>query len=340
MNFKQEFLKNPVTGNVLKFLLFLGIGIALIYLIVRNITPEEWRNIRAAAANANYFWIGVSFITGIVLSNIIRAMRWRMLIESVDKKPGLANTFYSIMAGYMINYALPRLGEISRCGILSKYEQLSFAELIGTVIAERVIDTIMLILFFIAMLLLNFTRVYSIIRTKAEMVLTTKLHAVENVNFYLVAGILIILSVLAILIAKKKNSLLALTKKFGYKFLAGIKSVKKLRQPALFWLYSLLIMLLYLLGGYFSFSCLTETSHLTLSDALVLLVFSALAAIATPGGVGAYQWLIINVLTHIYFISPTIAFTFAWLTWGSQLISFLFLGLASLLLLPVTNKKR
>lgn len=328
---------NPFLKNGLRFLFFACIGAGLIYLIVRNITPDDWKNIKLAAVNANYFWVIISLATGI-FSHVIRAIRWRMLIESIDKKPGLINTFSSVMIGYMANYALPRLGEISRCGVLARYEKTSFAELIGTVIIERVIDFFMLFLFFLAMLVLSFNKVFSIIKVKSEIVFEDKIFALKHLNLTMVLGVLIILFVLIWLIYRMKDNLLKFANKFALQFLEGIKSIGKLRQPILFWFYSLIIWFLYLLALYFCFFSFNETSHLSLNDALVVLSFSTFGVIATPGGIGAYQLIVISVLTHIYLISQTTSFTLAWIIWGTQLILIVILGLISLLLLPVFNK--
>lgn len=316
----------------------MGIGVALVYLIVRKITPDDWKNIKQAAGNANYFWVGLSLLIGI-MSHFLRAVRWRMLIEPIDKKPGLLNTFCAVIIGYMANYAVPRLGEVSRCGVLSKYGKISFAGLVGTVVVERAVDFLVMFLFFFVMLLLSFNRVYGIVKTKATTVLQSKWDSFKHINpVVLVIGVLVIAGGMWFLY-KKKDHLFGFAKKFIHNFLAGIKSIGSLKKPFLFWVYSIGIWLLYLLMLYVCFFCFGETSHLTLADALVVLMFGTFGVIApVPGGIGAYQWLVISVLTHIYFISPNIAFTLAWILWGSQLILIVFLGLVSLILLPIINK--
>lgn len=315
----------------------MGIGVALVYLIVSKITPDDWKNIKLAAANANYFWVVVSLAIG-ALSHLLRAARWRILIEPIDKKPGLANTFFAVMIGYMANYALPRLGEVSRCGVLAKYEKLSFAGLVGTVIVERIIDLLMLLLFFAIMLLLNFNKVYSIIKNKATTVFQSKWDSFKHINPIILILIAVVLIGGIWFLYKKKDKFLGFTKKFIGNFLGGIKSIGSLKKPVLFWFYSIAIWIMYLLMLYVCFLCFSETSHLTVLDALVVLSFATFGVIATPGGIGAYQWIVISVLTHIYFISQSISFTLAWIIWGSQLILVVLLGLISLLLLPIINK--
>ncbi|MGP8215941.1 MAG: lysylphosphatidylglycerol synthase transmembrane domain-containing protein [Bacteroidia bacterium] len=329
---------NPFIKKVLKFLLFLGIGVGLVYLIVSKITPDDWKNIKIAAVNANYLWIALSLVIG-VFSHLLRAMRWRMLIEPIDKKPGLANTFSAVMIGYMANYAVPRLGEVSRCGVLNRYEAISFAGLIGTVVVERIIDMLLMLLFFLVMLLLSFGKVYGIIKTKATSVIEGKWDSLKHVNPLILIAVAVILIGGVWFLYKKKDSLFEFAKKFIDNFLGGIKSVGNLKKPFLFWFYSLAIWILYLLMLYVCFFCFSETSHLTLIDALVVLVFATFGVIApVPGGIGAYQYIVIAVLTHLYFISYTKAFTLAWIIWVSQLVLIVTLGLISLVLLPLLNK--
>lgn len=329
---------SPLLKNALKFLLFLGIGVGLVYLIVSKITPADWQNIKQAASGANYLWVVISIIPA-VLSHILRAARWQMLIEPIDKKPGLANTFAAVMIGYMANYAVPRLGEVSRCGVLSRYEKIPFATLVGTVVVERIIDVLMMVVFFALMLLLSFNKVYGIIKTKADVLLGNKLDSLKHINpiIWIVAVIIIIAGVWFLI--RKTSHLFGFARKFINNFVGGIKSIAKLKKPAMFWFYSAAIWLMYLLALYACFFSFTETSHLSLADALVVLMFATFGVIApVPGGIGAYQWLVISALTHIYLISQSVSFTLAWVAWGSQLALILLLGIISLLLLPIINK--
>ena len=104
--------------NILKFLLFLGLGVALIWLALRKTTDEEFTNIKISLANANYFWIFLSIILS-GLSHLFRALRWKILLNPLGYNPKTSNTFFSVMVGYLANFALPRLGEISRCGLIN-----------------------------------------------------------------------------------------------------------------------------------------------------------------------------------------------------------------------------
>ncbi len=125
--------------NVLKFLFFLSIGIVLIWLAVRNKTEEELVNIKLALEAADYFWISLSIIIS-GLSHYFRAIRWKLMLKPMGYNPKTSNTIFALLVGYLANFALPRLGEVSRCGLLTKYEKVPFTEAFGTVIAERALD--------------------------------------------------------------------------------------------------------------------------------------------------------------------------------------------------------
>ena len=119
---------------ILRFLFFLGIGAFLVWLALRPMGEEEYNEIRKAFLGANYWWIGLSLVLG-VLSHISRSVRWQILLEPLGKKPGLWNTFVAVIVSYIANLAVPRLGEVLRCSVLKKYEGLPMNKTLGTVIA-------------------------------------------------------------------------------------------------------------------------------------------------------------------------------------------------------------
>ncbi len=329
---------SPRLKNILKFLLFFCVGLGLVYLSIRGITSEERLNIENAFKQANYFWLALSLVVGI-FSHFLRAVRWRMLIEPIDRKPRLNNTFFAVVIGYMANYAINRIGEVSRCGVLARYEKMSFTELFGTVIVERVIDVLMLILFFIATLILESKKAFEMMN---EVDLGGKFNNWVHSHLIIVSGLLVILSIGIVIILKSKSKVLALVKKYVQSFWLGIKSVGKVKQPLLFWVYSIVIWLCYLTATYLCFFCFEGTSQLTVGDSLVILIVGAVAVIITPGGTGAYQLLIGNVLVALYpalhLRENGLSVALPWLIWGSQLVLIVFLGLVSLILLPIVNK--
>ncbi len=313
----------------------------MIWLAVRNLTENDKASIAEAFKQTNYFWIFVSLLLSI-LSHVARAIRWRILIQPLGFNPKLSNTFFAVMVGYLANFALPRLGEVSRCGVLSKYEKIPFTEAFGTVIAERIIDLICLIIIFFATLIFQFNELWGLTNDKIVHPASVKLSSLlQNNSFLIVFGMVMIGVTASFFVFRKKNNGVLSKKIKGvlHGFVEGLKSVKNIDRPYLFIFYTLLIWLLYISSIFIGFLCFKETSQLGIAAAFAVLIFSTLGVIFVPGGTGASQALVTETLSTIFKISFTFSFAFAWLMWTSQFVLILILGVISLILLPLLNKE-
>ena len=245
------------------------------------------------------------------------------------------------MVGYLANFALPRLGEVSRCGVLTKYEKIPFTEAFGTVIAERVIDLLCLIIIFFATLFFQFNELWGLTNDYIVQPAKLKFSSIfQNNSFSLIFGIVMIGVTVSFFIFRKKSTGVFVNKikRLIQGFVDGLKSIKSLKRPYLFIFHTVLIWFLYVTSLYLGFMCLKETAHLGVGAAFAVLIFSTLGVIFVPGGTGASQALVTETLTVIFNISFTFAFAFAWLMWTSQFVLILFLGVLSLILLPMLNK--
>ncbi len=328
--------------DIFKFLFFLSLGCLLVWLAVKDKTDEELANIKIALHQADYSWIIFSLVLS-TFSHIVRALRWKLLLEPLNHFPKLSNTFFAVMVGYLANFALPRLGEVSRCGVLNRYEKVPFTEGFGTVIAERALDMICLILLFFIILGLEFTKIYGIANDLIFDTISQKMHALfQNKRLLLTFSITAVFLTTAFFYFRKKIKILlgAKIKGFVKGLWDGLKSIKNVKKPILFISYTVFIWFLYILQVYICFFAFNETGQLSLNVAAVIVVFGSLGIIAVPGGTGAYQVIVIQILTTVYFISSTTAFAFAWAGWTSQFVIIIFLGLISLLLLPLLNKEK
>lgn len=326
----------------MQFLLFLGIGVLLIWLAVRTLTEEDKRTISEAFSQTDYFWVIVSTLVGLV-SHIVRALRWQLIIQSLGFKPKLHNTFFALMVGYLANLAIPRLGEVSRCGMLARYEKIPFTESFGTVIAERAIDLLCLILLFIGLLTFQYEQLWSLTNEKILTPLNEKLSSlIHNPVFIVGLVILSIAAIVGIMWLRKKskggNGILDKVKEMALGFWQGLISIKDIKHPVLFILYSAGIWFLYVYVIYLGFNCFKETSSLGFGAALAVTLFGSLGIIFVPGGTGAYQALVTETLTSAYKATFGFAFAFAWLAWSAQFILLLVVGVVSLILLSVLNK--
>jgi len=330
------------TNNILKFIFFLGLGVLLVWLSVKDISKEQQEKIKVSLLQANYNFIALSFLVGI-LSHYFRAIRWKILLAPLNYRPKTSNTFFAVMVGYLANLAVPRLGEVTRCGMLNQYEKIPFTEGFGSVIAERTLDLICLILIFFITLFMEFDKIYGI----ADDLIFKPFWEKYN-NLLQHKSLLVIMIVMLLLLAgmffyfRKKLQMLFSNKIIGFVngLWQGLLSIKNVKEPISFIVNTVLIWLMYALQAYVCFFAFPETAHLPFMAAMVILVFGSLGVIAVPGGTGAYQAILIPILVSVYFIAEPNAFAFAWTVWAAQIVLILGLGLISLILLPMLNKQK
>ncbi len=327
------------TKSVLQFVLFLSLGILLLWLALRGVVNEKEKIIQSFK-DANYFWVFISLVAAF-FGLFLRAYRWKYLLQPLGLNLSLKNSFAAVSTGYLANYGLPRMGEISRCTIISKYEKIPFQTALGTVITERIVDFFLLIIIFLLTLLFQFSELIGLTQQYILNPLSLKLKPLsQNPVFITIVATLLVLVVLAFLLLRKKikNSL---SGKFGgilKGFAEGISSIRKMDKPIPFIILSVLIWLMYFLGIYFCFFTFGETSDLGLKQCLTILLFGTFGVIFTPGGIGAYH-IIVQQILMFYSISSTTSFAFPWIIWGSQFILILIAGLASIIALPLMNKQ-
>lgn len=329
--------------NILKFVFFLGVGILLIWLATKNLTPSDKDNIQQAFEQADYFWITISLLLSI-LSHVSRALRWKLLLQPLGFNPKTTNTFFAVMVGYLANFALPRLGEVSRCGVLTKYENIPFTEGFGTVVAERVIDLLCLFIIFLITLLFQFDQLWALSNQNIITPLTNKITLLIKEPLHVSFILVLVVATIYLLIKFKKkianNSFAEKISSLIKGFADGLQSVRKIKRPFLFILHTVIIWFLYTSSLYLGFLCFKETSHLSADAVFAVLIFSTIGVIFVPGGTGASQALVTETLTSVFRVSFTYAFAFAWLLWTSQFILILILGILSLILLPLLNKPK
>jgi len=140
-----------VIFKTLRFLIFLSIGLFLLYLAVRSVNLEEFVN---TLRRANFVWVGLALFFALI-GYLSRAYRWKLLIKPLNYDPPFRNVFYALMLGYTANFALPRIGEVTRCGSLRKSDRIPVDSLLGTVIIERAIDLVVLLTILVGIFLLT-----------------------------------------------------------------------------------------------------------------------------------------------------------------------------------------
>ncbi len=326
--------------TILQYLFFLGLGVVLLWLSFRKLDMKEvWHDIKVA----NYIWLIVALVFAIG-SHIFRALRWNLLINSLNYKTKVSTTFYAVMIGYMANTAVPRMGEFMRCGVLSKKEKIPFNALFGTVISERIFDLITL---FIIMFLVIIFQLKSLGSFLSQTFGPFFENLFSNINSLILFTVITIVSigiiVIIIKVLKERIKRLPFYQKiYGFVegLLDGIKTIMKLRQKWRFVIYTFFIWLFYAFMVYFPVIMLPETSHLTFVDALTILAIGSLGIVApVPGGIGAYHFIVKAVLVEIFGIGGNAAGSFAAITHAGQTILNVGVGSLSYFYLGILAKR-
>lgn len=332
---------NKKTKSIIQFIVLLGIGILLTYLALKAVWPER-ENIVDAFKKADYFWVGVSMAIAL-LSHFLRAFRWNYLLKPLGYSVKPANAVGAVLVGYFANYGLPRMGELTRCTLVTKYDNVPFEVALGTVITERIVDMLLLLVIFILTLFAQFAQLKDLAVEHIVGPMTTKFNGIieQPVKFIIFSCVLIALFTGFMLLRKKIAA--ALTGKFGSiikGFGKGLSSVKDIDKKFQFIALSLAIWICYFYSLYVCFFAFTGTSALGHSECLVLLLFGTFGVAFTPGGLGAYPFILTGLLTTTYGIDVSSAVAFPWMAWGSQFILVVVLGVLSLIVLPVINKTK
>jgi len=311
-----------ITGKIVKYVGFLLIGLFILWWITRS---QDLDLIFLEVKNANYNWLLLAMVAG-VLSHYIRALRWNILISSIGAKVHTSKAFHAVMTGYLANLVVPRLGEISKCVMLSKSTGVPFNNLAGTMVAERIIDIISLALLLVFTITVQFHFVIGFIN---DFFLRTLLERYSDNSAIIIFGaisVVVLLIVLAILVRRKLRKANPGSLKHRLKnqikgFLDGLKSLWKIRKIGLFVFYSVIIWALYFLTAYLAFFSIGATSHLSPMAGITLLAVGSLGILApVPAGIGTYHFMTITTLTMLYNITPEPATSYAYLSHAMQMV--------------------
>ncbi|MFW6020056.1 MAG: lysylphosphatidylglycerol synthase transmembrane domain-containing protein [Bacteroidales bacterium] len=327
--------------TILKVLFFLSIGFFFIWIFLRQLNSQERQEIIFSLKQADYSWVVISIFAGAV-AHYIRAERWRLLMKPVGYSPGHFNTFLAVMIGYLSNLALPRLGEVTRCGILHKYEKIPVNKSFGTVIAERSVDMIFFLMLFFVNLWVFWSQLANYVNTRVFDPVSQKLIEISNSSTQLwIAGISIAAIITTGVIVQSffRHAKIYIKVKSVVKgFIEGLKSVFLLEKTGLFILYTFLIWIMYFLMVYLCFFSMPETAGLSFGAGLSVLIFGSIGIMIVQGGIGVYPAIVAETL-FLYGITEVKGYALGWITWSAQNVMIVAFGIFSLILLPVINRK-
>ena len=313
--------------SLLKLILPLTIGLFFVYLSY-NTTSEEERNlIYTYVQKADLRFVMLSIFFG-VLSHLSRAYRWKFLLLPLGYQPRFINSVLAVLIAYIANLGIPRSGEILRATTLSSYENIPFEKTFGTIVAERLVDLLILLIFVLTALVLQFDIIWSVLAEKkispAQLLLVFTLFAVG----YLVVKKLFVRSQHPVVL-RIKNFFLGLTE--------GILSLKTMPNKGVFIGHTLFIWIMYLAMFYVIKWTVPATASLGLSAILPAFVVGGLTISATNGGVGIYPFSVALVLST-FGISNESGLAFGWIMWTSQTLMIILFGSLSFFVLPLVNR--
>jgi glycosyltransferase 2 family protein len=331
---------NKRLRTILQYSFFLGLGIFLVWWSVKDLTQNDKSQIRLALKTARY-WLIIPVFGILFLSHFIRAIRWKLLMEPMGYNPSLTNTVFAVFIGYLANQAVPRLGEVLKCTVLARYEKVPADKLIGTIILERVIDAITLLIVFGITLAIQ-PDIYSqlidtIFNTKTQ----GDAKSVSSTLVMAIIGGLIIVGILFWMIKNKKGvgDLFGLFKKIWRSIWQGVSTIRHLKRRWWFLFLTISMWTLYLAGGYIGFMALQETDHFGIKQAFTVLSAGSIGMIATPGGIGTYAYLLQKTM-EVYGLNAGISLAFGWILWLAQTVVILIGGLISFVAIPWYNKRK
>ena len=283
----------------------------------------------------DYGWIAVSLVFG-VFANLFRGWRWRLALEPLGEYPRTSHCVYAIFISYASNLVIPRVGEVTRCGVLSKYDGVSFSKSLGTVVSERMIDTLCVGLI-TGLVLLSQMPVFATFFAETGTNVGRYAEVLTSGHFYL-----IILCALAILVLGffliRNIALFAKLKGILQNVWQGVVALKDIKHIPLYIIYTVGIWACYFLEFYLAFYAFGFSAHLGVSAGLVMFVVGTLAVIVpTPNGAGPWHFAVMTMMM-LYGVGKEDAGIFALLVHGIQTFLLILLGIYGLSALPFTNK--
>jgi uncharacterized protein (TIRG00374 family) len=271
---------------ILKYIASLSFAGLIIYILFRNQDPVA---LVEKISEVDFGWVILSMIFG-GWAYVNRGLRWIVLIDALGYKSSKINSVSAVSVGYFTNMFIPRAGEISRCTALNKVEKIPVDKLFGTILVERLLDFVFLIILFLLILILKFDL---ILQFFTELGLQSSGSVTSSSTKYYVLVAVLLFFCLAYYLLKKWIVTTIFYEKItefidGLK--EGFKSIKKMKRKSFFWFHTFSIWIMYFLMTYVCFQAIPETSHLSISDGLFLLVLGGIGMIIpTPGGVGSYH---------------------------------------------------
>ena len=306
---------------ILKILMPLMLGGAILYWMYRG---EDWQTIlHVMTDEMDWTWMLLSFPFGI-LAQMFRGWRWRQTLEPVGEHPRMSVSIHSIFLSYAASLLVPRVGEFTRCGVLKRYDNVSFPKALGTVVTERAIDSL-LVMGITALVLLLEMSTFGMFFRKTGTNLHDILYGFSWAGYFVAAVCIVAILILLHLLLRKLSIYDKVKTTLGGIW-QGVISLKDVKNIPLFIFFTVGIWLSYFLHYYLTFFCFDFTADLGLGCALVTFIVGSIAVIVpTPNGAGPWHFAVKTMLI-LYGVADTQALYFVLIVHTVQTLLVVLLG--------------
>lgn len=326
---------------LIQYIVIFTVTIFLIWFSLRGLNVGEGENkgdyLLKTWQESNKGWLLLMALLAIG-SHIIRAARWKMLMEPAGYNTKLSHSFLSLMIGYLVNLVIPRGGEVSRCYNLYKLDKTPVEISFGTVVVERIVDLLCLILLIGIAFVVEYQKLFAFIDT-LPLNAAGQESKLGTIVFIIVS--LLLLLVIGSWLLRKNNRIKEFITRTWKGFKEGLLTVFKLKNKTLFIFQSLFIWFLYFLMSYAVIRAFPQTEHLGFSAVLSLFAIGSIAMAAPlPGGAGSYHVLVPKGLVFLYLIPEPDAIAFTFIFHGWQTAIMIVCGAISLVISSMIIKKK
>ena len=310
--------------NYFKILLPISVGVFCIYFSFRNINFSDFTQY---FFEINYSWVAIGIILG-ALSHISRSYRWKYLINPLGYKLGFINSVLAVFSAYLINYTIPRAGDLARATMISKYEKIPLEKTLGTIVAERAVDVICIIIIISIGLIIEFQRI------SEKLISLTQDTEISVILIYFGAFVILLFILNKILKKSKYSKSIA---NFFSGIIEGLTVIFKMKKRNSFIFHSIFIWLMYILMFWATSKAFVELHEVTFFQLMISFTLAALSIMFSNGGIGIYP-LAVEESLGWYGIQSTTGLAFGWVSWLSQTMMVVIFGGLSLFVLPFINR--
>lgn len=322
-----------ITNNIVKVSWSLLLGGAILYWMYRGFDFHQVEDV--ILHQMNWTWMLLSFPFGI-LAQMFRGWRWKQTLEPLGEHPRQGVSINSIFLSYALSLVIPRVGEFARCGVLTKWEGISFPKALGTVVTERVIDSLLVLIIAGIVFLLQIP-VFLYFFDKTGTSMDSIFHQFTATG-YLVTSICGIAVLILLHFLLKKLAIYNKVKATLQGLWQGVISLRGVKNVPLFIIFTIAIWVSYFLHYYLTFQCFESTSHLGLMCGLVTFIVGSIAVVVpTPNGAGPWHFAVKTMLI-LYGIQSTDALFFVLIVHSVQTLLVILLGIYAWIALAFTKK--